>query len=111
MKFLVVVTPPSIYQYAGRYFTHFVNEALQRTRDGRGAFQAIQRHTKGKSKWNKVLEDAESMVQTRVWNGKNSRFLLKAHTNKHREAHNDFSELHNTLITSLQTNTQGCQDC
>ena len=25
-----------------------------------------------------------------MWNGKNSRFPLKAHINKHREAHNDF---------------------
>ena len=63
---------------------------LQRTRDGRGAFQDIQRHNMGESKWDKFLEDAESMFQTRVWNGKNSRFPLKAHINKHREVHNDF---------------------
>ena len=30
------------------------------------------------------------MVQTRVWNGKNYRLSLKARTNKHIEAHNDF---------------------
>ena len=36
------------------------------------------------------MEDAELMIQTRVWNGKNSRFPLKAHINKHRKAHNDF---------------------
>ena len=63
---------------------------LQRSIYGRGAFQAIQRHNMGKSKWDKVLEDAESMVQTRVWNGKNSRFPFKAHINNHRESHNDF---------------------
>ena len=63
---------------------------FQRTRDGRGAFQATQCHNMGESKWDKVLEDAELMVQTRVWNRNNYRFLLKAHINKHREAHNDF---------------------
>ena len=61
-----------------------------RTRDGRGSFQAIQHHNMGDYKWYKFLEDAESMFQTRVWNGKNSRFPLKAHINKHREVHNDF---------------------
>ena len=57
---------------------------FQRTRDGRGAFQDTQRHNMGKYKWDKVLEDAESMVQTRAWNGKNSILPLKAHINKHR---------------------------
>ena len=63
---------------------------FQKTRYGRGAFQAIQRHNMGDSKWDKVLEDAEFIVQTRVWNGKNSRFLLKAQIYKHKEAHNYF---------------------
>ena len=63
---------------------------IQRTRYGKGTLQAIQRHNMGKFKWDKVLEDAESMVQTRVWNRKNFRFPLKAHINKHRESHNGF---------------------
>ena len=31
---------------------------FQRTKDGIGAFQAIQRHNMGESKWDKVLQDA-----------------------------------------------------
>ena len=31
---------------------------FQRTRDGRGSFQAIQRHNMGNSKWDNVIEDA-----------------------------------------------------
>ena len=65
-------------------------KTFQRTIDGRGALQAIQCHNMGDSKWDKVMEDAELVVQTRMWNGKNSIFLLKAHINKHSEAHNDF---------------------
>ena len=57
---------------------------FQRTRDGRGTFQSIQLHSMGKSKQGNVMENADSMVQTRMWNGKNSRFPLKAHINKHR---------------------------
>ena len=63
---------------------------FQITRDGRGALQAIKHHNMGNSKWDKVLENAESMIQKRVWNGKNYRFPLKAHINKHIEAHNYF---------------------
>ena len=59
-------------------------KTFQRTRYGRGAFQAIQRHNMGESKWDKVLEDTESMVQKIVRNGNNSRFPLKVHINKHR---------------------------
>ena len=37
---------------------------FQRTRDGRGAFQYIQYHNMENFKWDKVLEDAELIVQT-----------------------------------------------
>ena len=63
---------------------------FQRTRDGRVTFQDTHRQNMGESKWDKSLEDAESMVQTREWNRKNSRFLLKAQIYNHKEAHNYF---------------------
>jgi hypothetical protein len=44
----------------------------------------------GNSKWEKVVEEAEAMVTTRIFNGKNARYPLKSHIVKHREAHNDF---------------------
>ena len=62
----------------------------QRTRDGRGAFFDLQLHNMGNSKWDKVVESAEVMVNQKVWNGKNVRYPLKFHITKHREAHNDF---------------------
>ena len=58
-------------------------------RDGRAAYLALVQHNLGSSKWDKILEDAEAYVSKREWNGKNHRFNLKSHINKHREANND----------------------
>ena len=38
----------------------------------------------------KLVEEAESMVMTRIFNGKKARYPLKSHIVKHQEAHNDF---------------------
>ena len=62
----------------------------QRSRNGRKAYEALVLHNMGNSKWEKVVEEAESMVTTRIFNGKNARYPLKSHIVKHREAHNDF---------------------
>ena len=64
-------------------------KTYQRRRDGRGAYFALCQHNLGSSKWDKILEDAESYVSKREWNGRNHRFNLKSHINKHREANND----------------------
>ena len=61
----------------------------QRRRDGRAAYLALCQHNLGSSKWDKILEDAENYVSKREWNGRNHRFNLKLHINKHREAYND----------------------
>ena len=85
---------------------------FQRTRDGRGAFLALQRHNMGDSKWDKVIEDAETMVQSRIWNGKNAHFPLKVHINKHQEAHNDFIRAsQHTDYDPLGMSTLGCHIC
>ena len=63
---------------------------MQRRRDGRAAFQALNLHNMGNSKWDKVVEQAEMLVNRRIWDGKNSRYSLKNHITRHREAHNDF---------------------
>ena len=64
-------------------------KTYQRRRDGRSAYFALVQHNLGSSKWDKILEDAEAYVSKREWNGKNHRFNLKSHINKHREANND----------------------
>ena len=61
----------------------------QRARSGREAYLALLKHNLGSSKWDKILEDAESYVMKREWNGRNQRFTLRAHIGKHREAHNE----------------------
>ena len=73
---------------AGTSFESSV-KTFQRRRDGRAAYFALCQHNLGTSKWDKILEDAEAYVSKREWNGRNHRFNLKSHINKHREAHND----------------------
>ena len=67
-------------------------KAFQRSRDGRGAYLALCKHNLGSAKWDKIIEEAESYVLRREWNGKNYRYSLKSHINRHREAHNDLEK-------------------
>ena len=50
---------------------------------------ALCQHNLGSSKWDKIIDESESYVMTREWNGKNARFTLRSHISKHREAHNE----------------------
>ena len=66
-------------------------KAHQRGRNGRGAYLSLCQHNMGSSKWDKILEDAETYVMKREWNGRNHRFSLRAHISRHREAHNEMT--------------------
>ena len=74
---------------------------FQGRRDGRGAYEALMLHNLGNSKWEKVVEVAETYVNNRTWDGRNARFTIKSHLAKHREAHNDFlrASLHIDYVT------------
>ena len=61
----------------------------QRNRDGRSSYFALCQHNLGSSKWEKIIEESETYVMKREWNGKNYMFSLKNHISKHREAHNE----------------------
>ena len=63
----------------------------QRKRDGRKAYLDLIMHHMGSSKWEKVVENAEKLLTTRIWNGKNARYPLRIHISKHREAFNDLT--------------------
>ena len=67
-------------------------KAFQRSRDGRGAYFALCKHNLGSAKWDRIIEEAESYLLRREWNGKNYRYTLKSHINRHREAHNDLEK-------------------
>ena len=64
-------------------------KSFQRSRNGRGAYRALCQHNLGSSKWDKIIEEAEIYVMKRELNGKNYRFTLRNHINKHREAYNE----------------------
>lgn len=61
----------------------------QRARDGRGAYLSLVQHNLGSAQWDKVIERAEEVQSTRVWNGRNSRYSIKKHIDNHRDAYND----------------------
>ena len=61
----------------------------QRSRNGRQAYLDLVTHNLGSAKWEKTVEAAENVLSSRVWNGKNSRYPLKIHIARHREAFND----------------------
>ena len=63
----------------------------QRRRDGRGAYKDLVTHYMGSAKWEKTVEQAESVLSSRIWNGKNSRYPLRIHISRHREAFNDLT--------------------
>ena len=64
-------------------------KSFQQARDGRGAYLALCQHNLGSPKWDRVIDDAESYVMRREWNGKNIIFTLRSYVAKHREAHNE----------------------
>ena len=82
---------------------------FQGRRDGRGAYEALMLHNLGNSKWEKVVEVAETYVNNRTWDGRNARFSIKAHLSKHREAHNDFIRASQHINYALPNETTRVQ--
>jgi len=64
-------------------------EPFKRNRDGRGAFLALTEHNLGSDRWEIVLEKADQLVFSMVWNGRSNHYPIKLHLAKHREAQND----------------------
>ena len=61
----------------------------QRTRDGREAYLSLIQHNLGSAQWDKIILKAEEVHNSRIWNGRNSRYTLKRHVDMHRDAYND----------------------
>ena len=61
----------------------------QKKLDGRGAYLSLVQHNLGSSQWDKVIIRAEEIQNSRIWNGRNSRYTLKKHIDMHRDAYND----------------------
>ena len=72
-----------------------------RARNGRAAFLALSQHNMGNTRFQKLVDDAEVMVTQRVWNGKNTRYILKTHIAKHRDAFNDMVLSHQHISYNL----------
>ena len=59
----------------------------------------------GSSKWEKTVEIAEGVLNSRVWNGKNSRYPIKIHISRHREAFNDLERASHHITYSPPNET------
>ena len=57
--------------------------------DGREAFKDLVIHHLSTANWEKTIEKAERVLSDRKWNGRNSRYSLKSHINRQREAFNE----------------------
>ena len=56
----------------------------QSTRNGRKSYLSLVTHNMGSSKWEKTVEIAEGVLNSRVWNEKDSRYSIKIHISRHR---------------------------
>lgn len=70
-------------------------------RDGRAAYLALTQHNMGNSKFEELVNAAEQMVLTRIWNGKNARYSLKQHICRHRDAYNDMVRASQNITYAL----------
>lgn len=77
----------------------------QRKRDGRQAYLDLVMHHMGSAKWEKVVENAETLLTTRIWNGKNARYPLRFHIAKHREAFNDLTRAADQINYNVPNDT------
>ena len=64
-------------------------KTFQKAHDGRRAYLTLCQHNLGSSKWDKIIDEAETYVIRRGWNRKNLRITLRSHVSKHREVHNE----------------------
>ena len=69
--------------------THLASiKPFERARNGRGAYLALDTHNMGTNKWEKMQDEHESFLLASKWDGKNQRYALTTHINKHRESYN-----------------------
>lgn len=65
----------------------------QRRRDSCRAYKDLVTHYMGLAKWEKTVEQAESVLSSGVWNGKNSRYPLRINISRHREVFNNLTRV------------------
>ena len=75
-----------------------------RGRNGRGAYMALPQHNMGNVRFQKLVDDAEELVTRRIWDGKNTQYVLKTHTTRHRDAYNDMVQSSQHITYNLPDN-------
>ena len=73
--------------------------------DGRKAYLALVTHNLGSNKWEHMVDLAEKMLNQRKWDGKNSRYPLKLHVARHREAFNDMERASEHIAFNVPNGT------
>ena len=83
----------------------------QRQRDGRRAYLDLVMHYMGSAKWEKTVEQAEMLLSSRVWNGKNARYPLKIHIARHQEAYNNLTRTYQQITYAPPNKTSQDGTC
>ena len=69
----------------------------QKTRNGRGALEALELHNMGNSKYDTLVQKAEATVLNIKWNGRNNRYKLARHIAIHRSAQNEMVQCQDAI--------------
>lgn len=75
-----------------------------RGRNDRGAFMALSQHNMGNVRFQKLVDDAEELVARKIWDGKNSRYVLNTHITRHCDAYNDIVQSSQHITYNLPDN-------
>jgi hypothetical protein len=79
---------------------------FRRERNGRNAFLAIRAQHAGKDVWDKLVKEAETILQTRKWSG-TTNVTLAQHMGKHRQAFITLTECAEHLLVNVP-NERSC---
>ena len=75
-----------------------------RRRNGRAAYLALSQHNMGNVRFQKLVDDAEELVTRRIWDGRNTRYILETHIARHRDAYNDMVQASQYITYNLPDN-------
>ena len=77
----------------------------KRSRNSREVYLSLIIHNVGSSKWDQTVETAEGILNSSILNGTNSRYPIKVHINRNREAYNNLERAshHMTYVPPNET--------
>jgi hypothetical protein len=78
----------------------YMTNTIDRTKDGRGAWQALQAHYEGESYMNKQKEDAYKMIEHLHYKGERATFTFEHFSTQLTKAYNDLQRYNEPILES-----------